>query len=63
MQSTEEKKLNEMLVAKREKLQELKDAGKDPFQISKFDVTHHSIEIKDNFEELEEKKKYLLLDV
>lgn len=56
MQSTEEKKLNEMLVAKREKLQELKDAGKDPFQISKFDVTHHSIEIKDNFEELEEKE-------
>ncbi|MDY2987046.1 MAG: lysine--tRNA ligase [Peptoniphilus sp.] len=56
MQSTEEKKLNEMLVAKREKLQELKDAGKDPFQISKFDVTHHSIEIKGNFEELEEKE-------
>lgn len=56
MQSTEEKKLNEMLVAKREKLQELKNAGKDPFQISKFDVTHHSIEIKDNFEELEEKE-------
>lgn len=56
MQNTEEKKLNEMLVAKREKLQELKDAGKDPFQISKFDVTHHSIEIKENFEELEEKQ-------
>lgn len=56
MQNAEEKKLNEMLVQKRTKLQELKDAGKDPFQISKFNVTHHSKEIKDNFEALEEKE-------
>lgn len=56
MQNAEEKKLNEMLVNKRNKLQELKDTGKDPFQISKYEVTHHSKEIKDNFEDLEEKE-------
>ena len=41
---------------KREKLAALQEAGKDPFQITKFDVTHHSMDIKDNFEELEGKK-------
>ena len=55
MQKSEEKRLNEMLVLRRQKLQELRDAGKDPFKISKFDVTHYSKEIKDNFEALEEK--------
>lgn len=56
MQKSEEKKLNEMLVLRRQKLQELRDAGKDPFQISKYDVTHYSKDIKDNFESLEEKE-------
>nr|WP_305147201.1 lysine--tRNA ligase [Blautia coccoides] len=40
---------------RREKLAELQTNGKDPFQIVKFDVTHHSQEIKDAFEELEGK--------
>ena len=41
---------------RREKLTALQEAGKDPFRITKFDVTHHSTDIKDNFEELEGKK-------
>ena len=56
MQKSEEKKLNEMLVLRRQKLQELRDAGKDPFQISKYNVTHYSKDIKENFESLEEKE-------
>lgn len=45
--------VNQLLKVRREKLQELQANGKDPFQITKFDVTKHSIEIKDNFETLE----------
>ena len=41
---------------RREKLAELQSAGKDPFVTTKYDVTHHSKEIKDNFEALEEKE-------
>ena len=40
---------------RREKLQDLQERGKDPFQITKYDMTHHSMEIKDNFDELEGK--------
>ena len=43
------------LKVRREKLAELQANGKDPFQITKFDVTHHSTEIKEHFEELEGK--------
>ena len=56
MQKTDEKRLNEMLLLKRRKLEELREEGKDPFKISKFDVTHYSTAIKDAFEELEEKE-------
>lgn len=45
--------LNEMLVIRREKLQSLIEMGKNPFLVEKFDYTHHSSTIKDNFEELE----------
>jgi len=45
--------LNEMLMIRREKLQELMDKGKNPFLVEKFDYTHHSTTIKDKFEELE----------
>ncbi len=45
----------DLLAVKREKLKTLVDEGRDPFQITKYDVTHHSKEIKDNFEELEDK--------
>ena len=46
---------NELKV-RREKLQNLRDSGKDPFVITKYDVTHHSVEIKNGFEELEGKE-------
>lgn len=51
-----EQSLNEILKIRREKLAELKEAGKDPFEITKYDQTHHSQEIKDHFEELEGKE-------
>ncbi len=51
----EEQNLNQLLQIRREKLAALQEAGKDPFQITKFAVTHHSTDIKENFEELENK--------
>lgn len=48
--------LNELLKVRREKLADLKDNGKDPFQIMKYDVTHHSAEITEQFETLEGKE-------
>ena len=47
--------VNELIRVRHEKLAELQQAGKDPFQITKFDVTHHSTDIKDNFDALEGK--------
>ena len=47
--------INELLKVRRDKLAELQANGKDPFQIMKYDVTHHSMEIKNNFDELEGK--------
>ncbi len=44
--------VNKLIQVKREKLAQLQADGKDPFQITKFDVTHHSQEIKDNFDAL-----------
>lgn len=52
----EQQDLNELLKVRRGKLAELKEEGKDPFQITKYDVSHHSQEIKDNFDTLEEKE-------
>lgn len=51
--ANEELNLNEILRVRREKLKALKEAGKNPFDIVKYDVTHHSDEIKDNFEAME----------
>lgn len=48
--------VNQLLKVRREKLATLQENGKDPFQITKYDVTHHSQEIKDNFDALEGKK-------
>ena len=45
--------VNQLLKVRHEKLADLQARGKDPFQITKFDVTHHSADIKDKFEELE----------
>lgn len=50
------KQLNELLQIRREKLFDLQQRGDDPFKIVKADVTHHSKEIKDNFEETEGKE-------
>lgn len=48
--------INQLLKVRHEKLQDLKDNGKDPFVITKYDVTHHSSDIKENYEELEGKE-------
>ncbi len=43
----------QLLKVRRDKLAELQENGKDPYQITKYDVTHHSTEIKDNFDTME----------
>jgi len=47
--------LNDLLRVRREKLSELQAEGKDPFVITKYDQTHHTTEIKDNFDSMEGK--------
>nr|WP_180211125.1 lysine--tRNA ligase [Blautia hansenii] len=47
--------MNQLLKVRREKLSQLQEEGRDPFQITKYDVTHHSMEVKNAFEELEGK--------
>ena len=49
----EEPSLSELLQVRRDKLADLQNRGQDPFQITKFDVTHHSDEVKDRFDEME----------
>ena len=51
----QEQDLNQLRKVRREKLADLQVNGKDPFVITKFDQTHHSMEIKDNFDEMEGK--------
>ena len=51
----QEQDLNQLRKVRREKLADLQANGKDPFVITKFDQTHHSMEIKDNFDEMEGK--------
>ena len=51
----QEQDINQILKARREKLSTLQEAGKDPFQITKYDVTTHSQDIKDNFDAMEGK--------
>ena len=47
--------MGELLRIRRDKLKALQDEGRDPFTITKFDVTHHTQDIKDNFDALEGK--------
>ena len=54
-QPAQEQDINQLLKVRREKLAALQEAGKDPFQITKYDVTHHSTDIKEHFDELEGK--------
>ena len=49
----QEQDIHQLLKVRREKLADLQENGRDPFQITKYDVTHHSQEIKDDFEKLE----------
>ena len=53
MAGTETGNVNELLQIRRDKLKELQNAGKDPFVITKYDVTHHSADIRDNYDKLE----------
>ncbi|CAG7588533.1 Elongation factor P--(R)-beta-lysine ligase [Peptoniphilus tyrrelliae] len=56
MKKTEEANLNEMLLLKRQKLEELRNEGKDPFINESYDVSAHSKDIKEEFNEDEERE-------
>lgn len=56
MKKNNEQGLNEMLLMRRQKLEELRAEGKDPFINENYDVDNYSIDIKENFQELEEKE-------
>ena len=51
----QEPDINHLRKVRREKLAELQENGQNPFEITKFEVTHHSKEVKDHFEDLEGK--------
>ena len=51
-----EPQLSEILQVRRDKLKTLQDAGSDPFRITKFEVSHHAEEIREQFEKLEDKE-------
>ena len=55
-QTQEEVNLGDLLAVRRQKLADLQAEGKDPFVITKYDVTHHSTVVKDNYSELEGKE-------
>ena len=48
-----EQDISEILRVRREKLKALQDAGRDPFTVTRFDVTHHTQDIRDGFDALE----------
>lgn len=52
-ENVQEVDMNQLLKVRREKLQELREKGKDPFEITKYDRTHTSKDIKDNYDALE----------
>ncbi len=52
---TEEIDMNHLMQIRMEKLDKLREEGKDPFEITKFNRTHNSKQVKDNFDELENK--------
>ncbi len=54
-QKKQEQDINQLLKVRREKLAELQESGSNPFEITKYDVTHHSEDIREQFEELEGK--------
>lgn len=54
--SQEFQDLNEIFKVRRQKLQELQESGRDPFEVVKYEVTHSSVYIKDNFDAMEGKQ-------
>ena len=55
IEQTEELDINHLMQIRRDKLKELQEAGKDPFEITKYDRTNTAGEIKANYENFEEK--------
>ncbi len=53
--NVQEQDMNQLIKVRQDKLREFQENGKDPFQITKYDVTHHSTDVKDNYGELEGK--------
>ena len=51
--SAPEQNINELIAVRRQKLSDLQAEGKDPFVITKFEVTHHSADVKENYASLE----------
>ena len=51
--NTQEPDVNQLRKVRREKLADLQANGKNPFEITKYDVTRHATDIKENFEEME----------
>jgi len=58
-QNAPEQDINQLLKVRRTKLTELQEGGNNPFEVMKYDVTHHSEEIKENFPELETKEVFV----
>lgn len=54
-QGGQQQDVNQLLKVRREKLANLQEAGQDPFQITKYDVTHHTSDVKDLYNAHEEK--------
>jgi len=54
--NVQEQDINQLIQVRRNKLKDLQDAGKNPFEIMKYDVTNHSADVKDNFAEYEDKE-------
>ena len=62
-QNVQQHDMNQLLQVRRDKLRELQESGRDPFEITKYDVSHHSQEIKDHYSELEGSRVTLAVSV
>lgn len=51
----QQQNIKQILQVRRDKLKALQDEGRNPFEITRYDVTHHAQEVKDNFDVLEGK--------
>jgi lysyl-tRNA synthetase class 2 len=55
-QQNQQQDVNQLLQVRRDKLREMQDSGNDPFQITKYDVSSHSMDIKDHYDQMEDQK-------